>query len=101
MIKKLSLIISIVGILAVILLINIVNKHENAIGGSAMDGKIENNKYYLSVGTSEYKEINKSTWHLSRVLWIIMFISSVVTMIAVLIASLIWVVIPTLKRMFF
>jgi hypothetical protein len=73
--KKILTILSIILIISSFLIGFLLNYHQKIIGGSAIDGKTENGKYFLAISENEYKEVDRNTWIINLILWIVCIVN--------------------------
>ncbi len=99
MIKKISLIIFVCSFILTIVLGNIVGMHDERIGGSAIDGYVENDKYFIMTYEQKYLEINQTSYYINLILWISMLFFGLVLGISGIVTVFTNLMRPAIKRM--
>ena len=72
--KKKFLLIFFVIIILFVFFIILVNWHQKKINGGADGGYYSEGHYYIYTYSDEFKEVTKTTWYISKVLWRVLIV---------------------------
>lgn len=96
--KKKALIAFLISFPLTLILGNLVQKDTEALGGDAISGYVENEKYYIMIDDQSYKEVAKDIWIKNYILWVSTIVVAFIFIISMAISTIKYLIIPAISK---